>query len=210
MSDTALLWAILGTLVGLAWALNTGALYALSRRVEFIMGNFDDAVQAWVDYAEELKGERDQYAEALKDALATNAKLVAIDAENDAAQAAALQEQLTGQLEGALAALQSSSVVHPKDKPVVLNPGKQTDKPEWGTQPYTGTKDDKPTGVKVTEKPEFGKTEDKGEVDPYGKTSKPADVDKGEKGEVDPYGKVTEKPDFADPNKGDKGPKSSK
>jgi hypothetical protein len=186
-------WLIVGLVAGVLWAVQFGATVALMGRVERIVGQFDDAVNAWVEYAEQLKAERDQYAADLKAAVATNTQLVATDAATDAEQAAALQAQLTAQLTGALEKLQAapSEGSKPKDKPV-LGPGKQPDKPEYSTVPYVGPKDlDKPP-AKTPEKPEF--------PDPN-------------KGELKPEaGKVTEKPGFADPGKGDKPdiPKTSK
>lgn len=112
-------WLIVGLIAGVLWAVQFGATVALMGRVERIVGSFDDAVQAWVDYAEQLKAERDQYAEDLKAAVATNEQLVATDAATDAEQAAALQAQLGQQLADALAKLQGapSEDIRPKDKP---------------------------------------------------------------------------------------------
>lgn len=96
---------VLGVIVGVGWAIQTGAIIALNRRVEHIVSRFTEVVQAWVDYAKSLRDERDVLAGKLEEALATNAELIATDAEQDAAEYAALREELTAQLEDALASI---------------------------------------------------------------------------------------------------------
>ena len=102
---------VIGILVGVGWAVQTGAIIALNRRVEHIVSRFTELVQAWVDYAKGLRDERDSLAGQLEVALATNAELVATDAEQDAAEYAALREELTAQLEAALASVTGEPVV---------------------------------------------------------------------------------------------------
>lgn len=109
-------------LISAALILQSWLWVRLDRKVGIIVADFQEALQAWVDYAEKLKAERDEHAEALKQALATNAELIATDAATDAEQAEALQAQLTKNLEDTLAALQDTP-----DKPKLEGVDQATD-----------------------------------------------------------------------------------
>jgi hypothetical protein len=81
------------------------------------MASFDEVVAQWVAYAEALEDERDQLETALSEALRVNAQLVATDAAEDAAQAEALQAELTKKLEDALA-FSVGGVAAPDEVPI--------------------------------------------------------------------------------------------
>jgi len=90
---------------------NSAALARIEQKVDYLMASFEEAKQAWVDYATELKSQRDAAVAALEsaqtaaqqnaDALAAfQADDAATDAQQLADQSQALADELTAALDG--------------------------------------------------------------------------------------------------------------
>lgn len=87
-----------------------GELRMINHRIGVLMATFAEALAGWTNYANELKAQ-------LEAVNATLADWQAIDATEDAAQAAALEQQLADQVQAALDAVKNPPVVEPDPEP---------------------------------------------------------------------------------------------
>ncbi len=86
----------------LAFGRITFGLLYLFERLWIDMTAVDEALAGWTRYAQELKNHSQGLQEQLEDALARIQQLIATDAQEDAAQAEALQQQIAEQITSAL------------------------------------------------------------------------------------------------------------
>lgn len=82
-----------------------------------IVATFAEAQQSWVDYVLDLKAQLAAANETAAAAKAAADKIIADDATEDAAQLAALQQQLADQLSAALEGVKNPPVVQPDPEP---------------------------------------------------------------------------------------------
>ena len=117
----------------------TQASYRFFRSVGADMSGVDETLAAWTDWSQSIQSQ-------LAAALATNEQLVATDAEQDAEQAAALQEQFAAQVQAAYETATSAPAApveppveeppveeqpeEPVEEPPVEEPGGEEEPPE--------------------------------------------------------------------------------
>ncbi len=92
----------------------TQASYKFFESIGADMSGVDETLAAWTTWSQNIQAQ-------LATALETNAQLVATDAEQDAAQAAALQEQFAAQVQAAYE-LATTSPAPPVEEPPVEEP----------------------------------------------------------------------------------------